>query len=132
MGEQSQKSPWWIELRWKLLIIPFLSVPSSWSCKFNPALPLNYISERCFEVIILGQSKNYRPTSALGNSKKLIKRMFLSKKKKNRQDFTDVVVHLYGSFERLVFLPFPSFLWSQLPKLSRKKIFCSSSNYNST
>ena len=48
---QSQKSPWWKGSSWKLLIIQFLLVPSSLSCKFNSALPLNYISEKCFRVI---------------------------------------------------------------------------------
>ena len=49
--------------------------------------------------------------------------MFLSKKKKkNRQDFNDIVVHLYVSFELLAVLPFLSFSRSQLPKLPGKKI----------
>ena len=38
-------------LSWKLLIIKFLLVPPRLSCKLNSALPLNYISERCFRVI---------------------------------------------------------------------------------
>ena len=42
--------------------------------------------------------------------------------KKNRQDFTDIVIHLYVSSELLVVLPFLSFFRSQLPKLPGKKI----------
>ena len=55
--------------------------------------------------------------------------MFFSKKKYiyiyiyiHRQDFTDMVIHLYVSFELLVLLPFLSFSRSQLPKLPGKKI----------
>ena len=46
--------------------------------------------------------------------------MFFSKK--NRQDFTDIVIQLYVSFELLVVLPIQSFSRSQLPKLPEKKI----------
>ena len=46
--------------------------------------------------------------------------MFFSKK--NRQDFTDIVIQLYVSFELLVVLPILSFSRSQLPKLREKKI----------
>ena len=52
---QSQKSPWWKGLRWKLLIIQFLLATPNLSCKFNSALPLNYISERCFGAISFRQ-----------------------------------------------------------------------------
>ena len=40
---------------------------------------------------------------------------------KKRQDFTDVVIHLYVSFELLAVLPFLFFSRSQLPKLPEKK-----------
>ena len=48
--------------------------------------------------------------------------MFFSKKKKkkNTQDFTDIVIHLYASFELLVLLLFLPFF--QLPKIPGKKI----------
>ena len=46
--------------------------------------------------------------------------MFFSKK--NRQDFTDIVIQLYVSFELLVVLPILSFSRGQLPKLPEKKI----------
>ena len=58
VGEQSQKSPWWIGLRWKLLIIRFLLVPPSLSRKFNSALPINYISERYFEAMSFTLANN--------------------------------------------------------------------------
>ena len=51
--------------------------------------------------------------------------MFFSttkKKKKNTQDFTDIVIHLYASFELLVLLLFLPFSRSQLPKIPGKKI----------
>ena len=50
------------------------------------------------------------------------KKSFKKKKKKKRQDSTDRVIHLYVSFELLVFLPFPSFSWIQLPKPPGKTI----------
>ena len=46
--------------------------------------------------------------------------MFFSKK--NRQDFTDIVIHLYVNFELLVLLSLLFFSRSQLPKLPGKKI----------
>ena len=47
-------------------------------------------------------------------------RMFFSK---TRQDFTDVVIHVYGTFELLVLLPFSILLFKSITKTSQEKIF---------
>ena len=104
------------------------------SCKFNSALPLNYISVRCFEAIsfTLANSsiRSVEKLQAIINLSfwKFVETQLFTKckthvfLKKNRQDFTDIVIHLYVSFELLVLLPFLSFSRSQLPKLPGKKI----------
>ena len=132
-GKQSQKSPRWIEVRWKLLIIQFLLVPPRLSYKFNSALPLNYISERCFGAIFfpLANSNIWSVTKLqaiinLSSWKFVESQLFTKCKthvflKKNRQDFTDIVYIFMAALNYQFCYLFHPF---QLPKLPRDKIFC--------
>ena len=45
------KTPMVKRVKLEIVNYTFLLVPSSLSCKFNSALPLNYISKRCFRAI---------------------------------------------------------------------------------